>query len=236
MKAALDTFSKRLRQLREEFNLSQEAMAERINISRVSIVNYESGKRTPDIEVIASLSREFNISSDYLLGLSDFRDAKTVDGLMASYRQLEGNLNKLFTNQASELADSISSIITESHDAYIAGYVLISLSKLMDQLNFITGTFNDIVGKYIGNMESFHRDNPIHVDQEAAADGYGCDDGLLEEEQAFYKQIHSANFVSLTSSGVGEVATIFSNLLKQLTEALPLVLDHAYDENHYYFN
>lgn len=64
-------FSKRLRALREEKQLSQDALAEKLGISRGSISFYENGTRTPDIEVFCRIASFFNVSLNYLMGLAN---------------------------------------------------------------------------------------------------------------------------------------------------------------------
>ena len=44
--------AKRLKELREKHNLTQEELAKELNVSRTTISNYENGSRSPDIEMI----------------------------------------------------------------------------------------------------------------------------------------------------------------------------------------
>ena len=64
-------FSTRLTALRKNAGLNQRELAERIGLSTSSISYYEIGKRNPDINGLRRLSKFFNVSADYLLGLSD---------------------------------------------------------------------------------------------------------------------------------------------------------------------
>ena len=60
-------FSEKLIDLRRKSGLTQEELAEKINISRQSLSKWELGTSTPDTENILKLSRVFNVSTDYLL-------------------------------------------------------------------------------------------------------------------------------------------------------------------------
>lgn len=62
-------FSKRLKQLRG--NKSQDEVAKGIGISRGALSYYEKGERNPDINTLSSIAKYYNVSADYLLGLSD---------------------------------------------------------------------------------------------------------------------------------------------------------------------
>lgn len=65
------SFGDKLKTLREKHGKKQEEVANFLNISRSTVSNYESGNREPDMENIKTLSKFFDVSSDYLLGLSE---------------------------------------------------------------------------------------------------------------------------------------------------------------------
>ena len=68
------SLGERLEMLREEQNLTKNQIAKKIDISRVTYDNYITGRRTPDCSVIIAFCREFKVSADYLLGLSQTRN------------------------------------------------------------------------------------------------------------------------------------------------------------------
>lgn len=57
-----------LRNLREKNNLTQEQMAERVNVSRQAISRWENGETQPNTDMLKTLSKEFNVSINTLLG------------------------------------------------------------------------------------------------------------------------------------------------------------------------
>lgn len=61
----------RLRELRFERNFTQKQIAEALGISIRAYSHYEIGDREPSIEIIKLLCKLFNVSADYLLGLTD---------------------------------------------------------------------------------------------------------------------------------------------------------------------
>ena len=72
-------FSQRLKLLRNEKNLLQKELADKLNISRSTIASWESGNRIPELGAIEKLSDFFEVSIDYLLGKTDFRNhAETI--------------------------------------------------------------------------------------------------------------------------------------------------------------
>ncbi len=58
----------RLRECRKKQGLTQRDVARRIDMSPSLISSYESGERTPSLDVLLSLSYLYKCTTDYLLG------------------------------------------------------------------------------------------------------------------------------------------------------------------------
>ena len=61
-----------LRTIRKERKLNQLKVALDLNISREALSHYENGKRSPDIQMLRTLSEYFNVSIDYLVNGHEF--------------------------------------------------------------------------------------------------------------------------------------------------------------------
>ena len=57
-----------LKHLRENNNLTQEQLAERLMVTRQAVSRWENGETQPNTETLKLLSREFNVSINTLLG------------------------------------------------------------------------------------------------------------------------------------------------------------------------
>ena len=66
------SFGKRLKELREENNLTQKELAKKLGINAVTYLHYEKEQRQPSLELIADISVFYGVSVDYLLGLKDY--------------------------------------------------------------------------------------------------------------------------------------------------------------------
>ena len=62
---------KRLKELREERGLTQKEISSALNIHSVTYLHYEKDQREPPLKVLAELAIFFDVSTDYLLGLTD---------------------------------------------------------------------------------------------------------------------------------------------------------------------
>ena len=74
----MSKFSSRLKELRSEFGLSQQSLANQTKISKSSINMYERGEREPGIETLELFADFFNVDMDYLLGKSNYRNAHSL--------------------------------------------------------------------------------------------------------------------------------------------------------------
>ncbi len=68
----MNTFSKRFQQLRVEAGLTQSQIAKVLNTTQRRISYLESGKVEPDLNTLIFISKHFEVSTDYLLGLKEY--------------------------------------------------------------------------------------------------------------------------------------------------------------------
>lgn len=64
-------YFKRLKDLREDNDLLQKDIAKKLGISQQYYSQYELGNYTMPIELLIELAKEYNVTLDYLVGLSD---------------------------------------------------------------------------------------------------------------------------------------------------------------------
>lgn len=92
-------FGEMLAELRQDTNLTQKELADKLFVSKGTISNYENGIHYPDIEKLISLAELFDVTTDYLLGRSHsalpvdtldevILDEKTAGQLVAEIRNL----------------------------------------------------------------------------------------------------------------------------------------------------
>lgn len=70
--------AKRLRELREKKQVSQDDVSKFLGVERTTYTSYESGRSRP-VRVLNKLAEYYNVSIDYLLGLADLPLPKEVN-------------------------------------------------------------------------------------------------------------------------------------------------------------
>ncbi|MBN3405755.1 XRE family transcriptional regulator [Clostridium botulinum] len=93
-------FGDRLRELREEKQLTQEEFGKLLNVSRQAISSYEKGENEPTIDALVKIANIFNVSLDYLLCRTKERynlnleDKKNKDLIIDIIKVIEKYKNK----------------------------------------------------------------------------------------------------------------------------------------------
>ena len=76
--------SESLKRLRKGLHLSQRQLSEKIGIPYQSYQTYEYGNSVPSANVVKRLAQAFNVTSDYVLGISDEPRTKPADEVLVN--------------------------------------------------------------------------------------------------------------------------------------------------------
>ena len=67
---------RRIRDLREDNDKTQKELAEYLGMKQPQYYRYETGQRDIPTDILIKLSQYYNVSIDYLLGVSDAKDIR----------------------------------------------------------------------------------------------------------------------------------------------------------------
>ena len=95
----------RIKELRKARALRQADVARETCIDQKTLSNYELGRTSPDSYSVTQLSDFFGVTSDYLLGLSDY-NFKDVDSIVKEIEEIEGRLATIKKILLSEKTDA----------------------------------------------------------------------------------------------------------------------------------
>ena len=86
----MQQIAERIKGIREDADMTQKQFASAVNISEASFKNYESGRRDIPARLLRNIAEAFNVSMDYLVGLTDIPYAirSEVDELANLYYTL----------------------------------------------------------------------------------------------------------------------------------------------------
>lgn len=140
------TLGQKLKEIRKKFGLSQEQLAEIINVSRQAITKWETDAGLPDTENLKELSRIFEISINYLL------DNNNELPLLVMKKKLDKDNYK---NKIS----SYEEVLKEYYPAPWKIYILTpekKMSKLEGIFDFIIGAGTIDVADALNDMSPYY--------------------------------------------------------------------------------
>jgi len=100
-------------------NMKQADLAEKAEISRVAIGNYERNERTPTVDVIERIARALDVDPNYLM---DWEEKYNPGGKLADEVKLLEQIESMFGCNAAELIDSFKKL-NETGKSKAASYV-----------------------------------------------------------------------------------------------------------------
>ncbi len=92
----MNDFSVKLKKLRQSKNYSQQALADKLSVTKSLISSYEQDLRLPSLDMLIKISTEFGVSTDYLLNLD---------------RQKTINVEKLTDEQIAIISNTVNEFI-----------------------------------------------------------------------------------------------------------------------------
>ena len=124
----------RLKQLRNEYGILQRDLAEQLNLSQQTISLYESNKRQPDYDTLRTIAEFFNVSTDYILGITNIREPINIITDTSDEYIVEEKFKIYNTSKerikALEILDKIYELSPESQEDVIK---YIEMCKLWEQ-------------------------------------------------------------------------------------------------------
>lgn len=72
-------FSNQIKRIRTEHELTQEGMAKQLNVSRQTISSWENNRNLPDLEMVVTIAKTFDLSLDQLILGNDLMEKKLIN-------------------------------------------------------------------------------------------------------------------------------------------------------------
>lgn len=108
-----------LKKLREEKGLKQEELAKILSVSPSAIGMYETNKREPNNELTIKIANYFNVSTDYILGITSHKNPKEdLEKQLSDFFLTEEEYNSLINtfNVENEIKKYLKNICSNQND------------------------------------------------------------------------------------------------------------------------
>ena len=145
-------FKDRLRQFRQERELSAAQIAVAFDKSEGAIRMWETGRAKPDADTLIKLAEYFECSTDYLLGLTEYRNSAEHYGhkevVAETVGRFENSLGKLDNHVQEELAATLDKTISTL--ANLPSHSKRALQELIRITGYVGDTYERVAKHAVG--------------------------------------------------------------------------------------
>lgn len=186
-----------IKKYREAQGLSQEALAEKIFVTRQTISNWETGKSYPDVHSLMLLGGVFNVSLDQLV-------KEDID-------IMKKEINKAEVREFNRLGRVFSILFVFSLLAFIPLFVFLKTTGLI-----IWAVLNLIPLGFGFRLEKLKKSNDLHTYREIVAfsEGKTLDD--IQTQREIGKRPYQAVLKPLAGAAAGLIVAAIAGLLIKL--------------------
>lgn len=130
-------FAEKLLTLRTQYGYSQEALAEKLNVSRQAISKWELGTTLPETDKVITISNFFEVSTDYLL----------KDNIQLNNNESLDRVVLKFLGSAQDMDDISKELVDIMKDGIIDDNEKIRMDAIIDTLDAIAAIIDEIKQK-----------------------------------------------------------------------------------------
>lgn len=218
-------FSQKLKALRKEKGITQQKLADEINISRSTIAGYEIEDKQPSYEVMTRIAQYFSVSTDYLLDNSDNRfPDQDLEWRYPHISNRLGNILIKYREKEKLSQENFSKTLDIDQETYmgIENGVFVPSIQLIQKIASITGYEVDYLTGAI-NHTSIPSSNTIEINGGSFCEYYNESDFTFRtrfEELCLQNNITNENCDKKLAFTQREFIDIRFNRMPTLSELL----------------
>lgn len=211
-----NVIGERIAKLRKSSGEKQEDLAEVLGCNRGSLANYETGKRTPDIDTIIKIAQHYKTTTDYILGVTDNKTTDTTVQAICDYTGLSENSVNLL-----RICKNIMYKFREDKDIADAGKMFFeTMDHLVDSIAFVKDDFCKMLLKYRTSLQKGIELNSSYLE---SSDSKDRDDILyyIDEQEKSIKYNRydlQEEFIKFIENFFYEEISNYSALKKDVSE------------------
>lgn len=153
-------FAIRLKELRQSKGMTQSQLASKLGMSSRTIASYEQGVNEPSIATIKKLSELFDVTSDYLIGLTNIKTTDLTVATISNYLGLTPNtIFHLHVYQENQCKQEYSDELHRA-SALKQSQMLSTLNMFFDPSCDLLDSITDYLNFSATHFKNFHDDSP----------------------------------------------------------------------------
>ncbi|MDD3253413.1 MAG: helix-turn-helix transcriptional regulator [Lachnospiraceae bacterium] len=149
----------RIKFLREEKRMTQAQLAEALGVSRMTVNNYEQGKRIPDIDFAVKTAAYFCVTVEYLSGRTAFRDKDDIKVSVEKAENLIHTMEQLPQDKCQELLKNLNILLVTAHNNEFHDSVLRLLNNCVCQFTLLLEGYEKLERSIVPPIVELRRRN-----------------------------------------------------------------------------
>lgn len=192
-------FNERFKELKETKDIMLKDLAAELDTSSPKLSNYLNGNAEPSYEFLVKIAKHFDVTTDYLTGMSDYKNSN--EEMLAKDLQEQSNLTSAISDENKKRIDDNSIML---HNSLIKLTTLVNKDNDLNELWEIVSLWNEGLLKYITFVESFQNDT------------FDLEEGRKAMINFSQSRIVTNHLISTLLSNIIEQDTVNEDLKKQI--------------------
>lgn len=134
----------RMKTLRDEKRMSQAGLSVALGVSRMTINNYEQGKRIPDVDFALLTAEYFGVTVEYLSGRTEFRDKDDIKVSVQKAEMLIKTMERLPQDKCQRLLDNLDTLLRLALDSEMPQPIIGMANKTIVELNHFVEGYDEL--------------------------------------------------------------------------------------------
>lgn len=118
----MTSIGKRIKELRKCKHITQIELSEYLNVGQSTLANFEGGRRIIPVDIIIKLANYFNVTTDYLLGISSIPTSDSHTNTLNSSITLSEDEQKLVDTYRQLSSDEKQVVLGKAIDLKLTSY------------------------------------------------------------------------------------------------------------------
>lgn len=199
----------RIRKLRDEKGIPQAELAKILNVNRMTVNNYETGKRVPDIDFAINAANYFGVTVEYLSGRTEFRDKEDFIKTVEKLQYLVEIIELLPKEEGRQLTNAFTSLLKVAGKSEAYDNVVFAIANTFIQFTKILMSYVDLKS----NVKEC-----VRLLKEKGIDDELISESLHQKPHALYAQGMSSSYL------ITDVVSRFTTeLIEEIKKELPYI-------------
>ena len=143
----------RLKRLRDQHGISQMELAQAMGVNRMTINNYELGKRVPDLDFAIKAADYFSVSLEYIAGRTEYTDKEEFELLSERVDRLLRVAAQVPQSAGQQMIIDLTALLEEAVRLNVSEHILIAVTGIISEYKMLLSGYDRIKNGMIRDVE-----------------------------------------------------------------------------------